>query len=154
MTAEQQSTQSTACDTCSVSRQAKIIRRGIDAFNRRDMSVLAAISTEDVEIRPAAQTAVEGSAVYRGSRAWSSYFSFIGEIWEDWRVEDAKLRDARDGRLVAITLMSGRGVRSGGSVERTFGLVFSFRDDQIKRLDGYDDPDAALLAAGLEPDLS
>jgi ketosteroid isomerase-like protein len=135
-----------------VSRQAEIIGRGIDAFNRRDMGVLAAISTEDVEIRPAAQTAVEGSAVYRGSRAWTKYFSFIGEIWEEWRVEDAELLDAQDGRLVAITRMSGTGVRSGGTVERTFGLVFSFRDGQITRLDGYDDPHAALMAAGLEPD--
>ena len=154
VTPELQTTQNTACDTCSVSRQAEIIRRGIDAFNRRDMGVLAAISTEDVEIRPAAQTAVEGSAVYRGTRAWTSYFSFIGEIWEDWRVEDAELLDAQDGRLVAITRMSGTGVRSGGSVERTFGLVFSFRDDQIKRLDGYEDARAALVAAGLEPDPS
>ena len=118
------------------------------------MGALAAISTEDVEIRPAAQTAVEGSAVYRGTRAWTRYFSFIGEIWEDWRVEDAELLDAQDGRLVAITRMSGSGVRSGGSVERTFGLLFSFRDDQIARLDGYEDARAALVAAGLEPDPS
>ena len=116
------------------------------------MGLLAALSTEDVEIRPAAQTAVEGSAVYRGTRAWTSYLSVMGEIWEDWRVEDAVLLDAQDGRLVAITRMSGTGVRSGGSVERTFGLIFSFRDDQITRLDGYDDPHAALMAAGLEPD--
>jgi ketosteroid isomerase-like protein len=134
-----------------VSRKADIVLRGIDAFNRRDTDVLAALSREDVEIRPATQTAVEGnSAVYRGTDAWASYFSFIREIWEDWRVENAELLDAQDGRLVAIARLSGTGAGSGVRVERTFGLVFDFHQDQIARLDGYDDPHDALVAAGLE----
>jgi hypothetical protein len=78
----------------------------------------------------------------------------MGEIWQEWHVEDVKLLDARDGRLVALTLMSGTGVRSGGEVKRTFGLVFSFRDDRIARLDGYQEPHAALVAGGLEADPS
>jgi ketosteroid isomerase-like protein len=126
------------------------IRRGMEAFNRKDTDTLTALSTDDLRIRPATQTAVEGEdVVYSGKSAWASYFAFIDEVWEDWRIDEAKIFDADYDQLAAMIRMVGTGAGSGARVERSFGLAFWLRGGRIRRLEGYERPGAALEAVGL-----
>ena len=127
----------------------EVTRRGIEAFNSGNTETLAALSTDDLEIRPATQAAVEGrSSVYRGKSAWTSYFAFIREIWEEWGIAEAEYYEGDNDRLAAIVRVVGIGAGSGARVERTVGLAFRFRSGKFCRVDGYEEPREALEAVG------
>ena len=60
----------------------EIVATAIEVFNRRDVSALAELSDEDLEIVSVLTAANLGGATYRGSGAWTSYFAAMDETWE------------------------------------------------------------------------
>ena len=129
---------------------AEVVRRGLDAFNRADSEVLAALSDDDLEIAPATETGVEGGGhAYRGKDAWASYFAHAHQVWEDWRIEDAEVFEADDDWVVAVVRVVARGAGSGAPVEHWRGIAYKLRGGRIARVRGYLEPREALEAVGL-----
>src|SRR4051794_16408020 len=71
----------------------EIVKRVIDAFNRRDLSAFAEISHEDFEFVSFLTAVDTGAATFRGRQAWTGYFAAMDETWEEWRVESAEVFD-------------------------------------------------------------
>jgi ketosteroid isomerase-like protein len=63
----------------------QLVRRGIDAFNRRDAETWAALGTPEAEIIPM-RAAVEGTS-YRGPEGAARFFAETDEIWGEISVE-------------------------------------------------------------------
>ena len=127
----------------------EVVRRGYEAFNRRDLRALAELSHEDLEFTSVMAAVDAGGAAYRGSQTWTSYFAAMDQTWEEWRAEDFEAFDAGGDRVAAVFRLTGRGKHSGAPVERKIGLVYRIRDGQLWRMRSYLDPTEALEAAGL-----
>jgi ketosteroid isomerase-like protein len=127
----------------------EIVKTAIDAFNCRDMRVLADLSHEDLEIVSVLTAANLGGATYRASEAWTSYFAAMDETWEEWQVEDFDVFDGSDDRVACLCRMVGKGKHSGVPVERAVGITYQFRQARLWRVRSYLDPGEALEAAGL-----
>jgi ketosteroid isomerase-like protein len=125
----------------------EIVRQGIDAFNRRDVDVLADLTTPDFEWFPALPGSLEGDG-YRGRAGIETYFDEIGSTWQGLRVFDDELRDLGDSVLV-VGRTEGRGRASGVRVASPLGIVFDFRHTKILRAQTFLDHGDALRAAGL-----
>jgi ketosteroid isomerase-like protein len=128
-------------------QNVEIIKRGIDAFNRRDVDVLADLTTQDFEWFPALPGVVEGDG-YLGREGIETYFDEIRSTWEGLRVLGDELRDLGDSVLV-VGRTEGRGRASGVHVDSPLGIIFDFRRAKISRVRAYLDHGEALRAAGL-----
>ena len=128
----------------------RVVAKAIEAFNRRDVGALIELSEGDLEILSALTAANLGGSTYRGeTEAWTGYFAAMDETWEEWRIEEAELRDAGDDRVACLCDLVGRGKASGVPVERAVGIVFRIRDGKLWRIRSYLDPSDALEAVGL-----
>src|SRR6476619_6774384 len=119
----------------------ELVRRAIEAFNRRDLKALAELTHDDFEF-VSVLTAVDAEgATYRGSAAWTTYFEDMSEAWKDWRVEGSpELFDGGDNRVAGIIRIVGTGRHSDAQVERVVGLTYFVRDRRLWRMRSYTDP--------------
>jgi ketosteroid isomerase-like protein len=125
----------------------EIAERGMDAFNRRDVDVLADLTTQDFEWFPALPGTVEGGG-YLGREGIETYFDEIRSTWEGLRVLGDELRDLGDSVLV-LGRTEGRGRASGVHVDSPLAIIFDFRCAKISRARTYLNHGEALRAAGL-----
>jgi ketosteroid isomerase-like protein len=126
----------------------QIAKRGIDAFNTRDLDALAKVTTTDFEwLTPFVKT-IEGVS-FRGRQGIDAYFRDSRGTWEVIQVVADKWRDLGNSVLV-LGRIEGRGIGSGALVGAPFGALLDLRAGKISRSHGYLDHGEALRAAGLE----
>jgi ketosteroid isomerase-like protein len=125
----------------------EIIKRAIDAFNRRDVDLIADLTTPDFEWFPALPGHVEGGG-YRGREGVETYLREIRDTWEELRIFGTEFRDLGD-RVLVLGRAEGRGRGSGVPVDTSHGFLAEFRGDKVSRIRTYLDHDDALRAAGL-----
>jgi ketosteroid isomerase-like protein len=128
-------------------QNVEIAKRGITAFNRRDVETLDEITTDDYEWFPAFAGIVEGGS-YRGRAGIETYFRAATDTWEEVRVVADEFRDLGQ-RVLMLGRVEGRGRGSGVEVDAPHAVVWDFRNGKISRTRGYFDPRDALRAAGL-----
>ena len=127
----------------------ELVRRAIEAFNRRDLRALAEFMHDDFEF-VSVLTAVDAEgATYRGSEAWTTYFADMDQTWKDWHAEDPQIFDAGDDQVACLFRLVGTGRYSDAAVERAAGLAYYVRDGKLWRMRSYMDPADALKAVGL-----
>jgi ketosteroid isomerase-like protein len=125
----------------------EVVKRGIDAFNRRDVETLAEITTEDYEWFPAFAGIVEGGS-YSGREGIEAYFLAAGDTWEDVRLIAEEFQDLGH-QVLGLGRVEGRGRGSGVEVNAPHAVIWDFRSGKISRCRGYFDYGAALRAAGV-----
>jgi ketosteroid isomerase-like protein len=128
--------------------QVEIVRRAIDAYNRRDVDGFLESTTEDYLLFTAVAGAVEVGGI-RGREGIRRYFDVLDEAWEEFRIIADDVRDLGD-RVLGIGRTEGRGRVSGVPVDSPYGVVADFRDGKRWRDRGFLDHDEAMRAAGLE----
>ena len=79
-----------------------LVRRLVEAFNRRDMRGLAELSHDDLEFVSVLTAVDAGGATYRGSETWTSYFAAMDETWEEWQAEDFRVFDGGEDRVTSL----------------------------------------------------
>lgn len=124
-----------------------IVRRGVDAFNQRDLGVFAELAAPDFELFPALVGAVEGGS-FRGREGVTAYVEVFSEAWEELRLRADEFRDLGDGVLV-LGRAEGRGRGSGVEIDSPLATIYDVRDGKIWRCRNYLDHGEALRAAGL-----
>lgn len=130
----------------------EIVRRALDAFNRRDLRTLEQeFCEDDLEFVSFFAAVDAAEATYRGANAWSDYAAIMDEMWIDWRLEDISLFDAGDQGVVCRMRLLGKGKLSGVPVDRPVGLTYRLRNGKLWRVRSYTTPTEALEAAGLSP---
>jgi len=125
----------------------ELVRRGLEAFNDRDLDALMELYTEDVEWR-----LIGGFVDLMGSEL--SGRDAVRGFFSDWienlggRAESETVLEAGD-RVVQVLRLTSTGGASGAPATQRMGQVFSFRDGRACAVDNYWDADEALEAAGL-----
>jgi ketosteroid isomerase-like protein len=85
---------------------------------------------------------------YSGAGGFDEWLSDFGAAWARWDMEIEQLDRAGD-RVVSLLRLRAVGAGSGAVVERSDGIVWTFRDDKLFRVDYFNDQDEALEAVGL-----
>jgi ketosteroid isomerase-like protein len=127
----------------------ELVRRAVEAFNRRDFAALADYSHEELEF-VSVIAAVDGEgAAFSGREIWVNYFAVMDETWDGWQVADLQVWDAGNDQVAAIMHMRGTGKQSGAPIDQEVGIAYRFRAGKLWRMRSYLDPDEALNAVGL-----
>jgi ketosteroid isomerase-like protein len=125
----------------------EIVRRAIEAFNRRDFDGYDELSTPDSEW-VTSMGAIEGE-IFRGREGAETYLERLNDAWEEFHTVAEDLRDLGD-HVLMLGRVEGRGKGSGVPVDMPLAQIFYFRDGRICRTRFYLDHGEALKAVGLE----
>jgi len=124
----------------------EIVKRLMDAFNKRDVDAFAEITTSDFEWTTS-MTAVEGE-IFWGREGIETYFGRMREAWDEFLALADDYRDLGD-RVLWLGRLQGRGLGSGVPVSAPLDILFDLRGGKISRVHSYLDHGEALRAAGL-----
>jgi ketosteroid isomerase-like protein len=126
----------------------EIITRMYQAWNSGDMDALADVFDAEVEVRPALSTFL-AATVYRGHDGVAAWYAETYEPWAEMTAEPQRFIDAGE-RTVVVVGLHARVPGGEVDLEGEIAHVVTIRDHKIVKLDGYDAPEAALSAVGLE----
>lgn len=102
----------------------------------------------DPDIAMFESTTLPGAASAVGIEAVRRYMESFTKYWAEIRFEPEEYIDAGD-KVVVVARLVGRGKTSGVTVERTWAYVWTVRGSKALRMDGYENRQDALEAAGL-----
>jgi ketosteroid isomerase-like protein len=125
----------------------ELITRMYRAWNSGDMEALIDVFDAKVEVHPAL-SAFLASPVYRGHEGVAAWYEETYEPWAELHAEPQRFIDAGD-RTVVVAALRARVPGGRVDVEGEIAQVVTVRDGKIVRLDGYEEPDAALAAVGV-----
>jgi ketosteroid isomerase-like protein len=126
----------------------EVVRDLVEAWNRRDEELAAGFLDPEIEWAPAGPAAVE-RVVYRGPEECARGFAAVWETWEEFRFEEAEIRDLGDSVLwLGQVHMTGN--TSHLELDQEFANVFRLRDGRVARVTAFLDWGEAIEAAGLE----
>jgi len=123
----------------------------VEAFNRRDLDVVAIAYHSDLEYYPYREfvEAALAERRYHGPSGYRTYVWAQNEVWgDDVRLEPTELIDLGD-RLVLLADMPMRAQASGVPLAETYAGVSTLRDGRVIRQDDFLDQAEALEAVGL-----
>ena len=127
----------------------ELVRRAVDAVNRRDLATLDSLWSEEGEFH--SRLAATEGRVFRGRQGIRDYLAWLGEAFDEFRSEVEEIIDAGEDRVVALLVASVRGRGSGVPLDdQRFAIVFTFQGKRIAGADSYLSRAEALEAAGLE----
>jgi len=124
------------------------ITRMFRAWNSGDIAALIDAFDAEAEVRPA-MSAFLASTVYRGHDGVAAWYEETYEPWVELHAEPQRLIDAGE-RIVVVVALRARVPGGHVAVEGKIAQVVTVRDGRIVRLDGYEEPEAAFAAVGLE----
>ena len=127
----------------------EIVRRFVDAYNRRDREAVAAVIHPEVEWHTMAGPLLGVEAVHGRDAALSFMFDRIPEGVEDFRTTEDQFSELPGGQLLVLGGYAGRGVSSGAKIEMTSASLYRFDAGMIVFFQDFASEAEALEAAGL-----
>jgi ketosteroid isomerase-like protein len=125
----------------------EVAKRGIAAFNAREVEGFASLTTPDFIWYPS-MGAIEGQA-FEGRPGIERYFATLANAWESFQIVPGEFRTLGN-TVVMLGRLDGLGKGSGVPVDSSLGMVFDLRGGAISRIRGFLDHAETLRAAGLE----
>ena len=125
------------------------LRRGAEAFNRRDIEAMLKEVDDEVEWHAVLPVTLGGEAtVSRGHDGVREMFRDQFDVLDEIHVEYVEIRDLGD-RVFATGRLRARGKGSGAEIESPCFTVVDMKNGKVLRFSTYLDVDEALEAAGL-----
>ena len=126
------------------------LRRGAEAFNRRDIEAMLKEVDDEVEWHAVLPVTLGGEAtVSRGHEGVREMFRDLFDVLDEIHVEYGEIRDL-GGRVFATGRLRTRGKGSGAEIESPYFTVVDMKNGKVLRFSTYLDLDEALEAAELE----
>ena len=122
----------------------EIVRRWIDAYNRRDFEGIVEIIDPDFDFR----SAVEQKS-YRGIAGLARYRDEVDALIENFHTEGDRFLDVDEDRVLHLYRVLGRGAGSGVPVSRHNAIVWQLRRGKLLTAQVYLDQREAFDAVGL-----
>jgi|SRR6266536_4380681 len=124
----------------------EIVRRAMEAANRREVDALDDLATADYEWHNA--PGLPGGGVHRGLEAVKAFVREYLEMWETHTLEQERVVDAGE-RVVHLCRLHATGKGSGVTLDTPIAYVHTFRDGKFARTMVFLDHGEALEAVGL-----
>ena len=125
----------------------EIVRKAIQAWNRREADLLLSYTAPEIEWMPAGPAAVE-SAVYRGHDEVASAYAAVWQTWDLFQFEGSQLRDLGDS-VLWLGQVKMRGRASQVELDEEFAAHWVVRDGKLIRIQAFLSWQDALDAVGL-----
>ena len=130
--------------TLSAEAQIKIVKKAIDAFNRRDTDAMIALGPgEDFEY-DWTRSIAPNRGIYRGIEGMREFVEDQWTAFEEIRIEPEEYL-ARGRHVVVPATVHGRG-RGGVTVNARSAQLFTFDDGRLVRITLYQEREEALAA--------
>jgi ketosteroid isomerase-like protein len=124
------------------------LRRGVEAFNRRDFDAfLAAWAPDAVWELSSVRMGVFEMSTPTGHAAIQKVVEEYPGAFDDFQTAIEEAHDLGNGVTIAVIAERARPPGSSGFLERRYGLVATWRDGRIARAKNYLDIDEARAAA-------
>ena len=121
------------------------LRRGYEALNRGDLSVVLELLDEDLEWHEPDPSPEAGT--HHGRDSFERFFRGWIESFEEFRIEPEHVVE-RDQELIAVVRQTGRGRSSGVQIAARLAHVWTVLDGRAIRWESVADPDQALSRRG------
>jgi ketosteroid isomerase-like protein len=128
------------------SANLELSRRGLEAFNQRDVEGVLATLDPDVELIPL-RAVLEGRR-YSGHEGFRTYLADVDEDWDEFTVEPDEFRELDGERVLTLGRIHARGRGSGVEVDYPAAWISEIRAGKVVRLQFYSDEAHALAATG------
>ena len=126
----------------------EIVRRILEAINRRDIHAVVESATQDFVMDWSNSLGLL-SGVYQGrDQAREAFQSFL-EPWDSIRWEPEELIDLRDDRVLTVSGIQMRGRGSGVEVKASGASVWTIRNGRLAAISLYQSKAEAVEAAEL-----
>jgi len=122
------------------------VRRGFAAAMAEDWPTALATVHPQAEIL---DFDIPDAGTYHGHEGFLAWLENWGSGWEEWRTDNVEFRPAGEDGVIALFRLVARGKASGIEAGRDDAIVYRLHDDQIVRLEYFNDQAKALEAAGL-----
>src|SRR5262245_5329687 len=126
-------------------QNVELYRRGIEAFNQRDLEGFLALADPDV-VGVSRVLAIEGES-YRGHDGTRKWWTDRLGVFPDFAVQIVWVRDAGD--LTVSELRNSASGEGSAALEELVWQVSEWRDGRVVRWQMYQQEGDALEAAGL-----
>jgi ketosteroid isomerase-like protein len=124
----------------------EIVRRGIEAWTRRDLPALMEFYGSDAEV-DWSRSRGPFKGVYRGRRGLEEFWNVLWSTWEESSIETHRILETGS-EVVVLNTAHFRG-RDGIAVSARTALVFTVENGLITCLRLFDEQDEALEDVGL-----
>jgi ketosteroid isomerase-like protein len=125
-------------------RNVDLYRRGIEAFNRRDLDAFLALAHPDV-VGISRVTGIEGGS-YRGHEGVRRWWDALLDVFPEFAIEIASVRDAGD---MVVSGLRNQAQGEDAPLDEFVWQVCEWRDGQVIRWQIYGSEQEALEAAGM-----
>jgi ketosteroid isomerase-like protein len=126
----------------------EMVRRSIEAWNRRDASMWLKYAAPEIEWMPAGPAAVE-RVVYRGYDEVAEGFESVWQTWDRFEFVESEVRDLGES-VLWLGRVKMKGAASHVELDQEFAVRFVPRDGRFVTVHAFLDWRDALNAAGLE----
>jgi ketosteroid isomerase-like protein len=124
----------------------EVVRRAIDAYNRRDFDAIRAISEPEVELDWSASRGLE-AGLYKGLEEVIGFYRNFLDTFEEVHIEPERFVESGD--LVVVPNSAQIRGRDGIETVARSALVFEIRGGCVARICLYQETAEALEAAGV-----
>ena len=124
---------------------AELYRRGIQAFNERDLDAFLALAHPDV-VGMSRVMAIEGGA-HQGHDGVRYWWQALLDVFPDFAIEIVSVRES--GEVTVASLRNRAHGEGSRALEELVWQVCDWRDGQVIRWQIYESEQEALRAAGL-----
>jgi ketosteroid isomerase-like protein len=129
-----------------MARNADIVRQVFDAFSRRDLQALIALSDPEIVFRPQTGRLAGRDEPYRGHEGLRAYLADVAELWQELRSEPDEYVELDD-RVLCTGRVYAWGI--GRVIDAPAGWVWRLRDGLVVEGRVYETRRGAYEAAGL-----
>jgi ketosteroid isomerase-like protein len=126
----------------------ELVRRAVDAWNRRDPDLWRSYATPDIEWTPAGPAAVEGT-VYSGHDEVVAGLESVWQTWDQVFFEESEVRDIDGGATLWLGRIKLRGASSRVVLEQEFAVHFVLRGEKLATIRAFLAWQDAFEAVGL-----
>jgi ketosteroid isomerase-like protein len=116
-------------------QDVEIVRRAVDAWNRRDPDLWRDYATADIECAPAGPAAVEGT-VYRGYDEVVRGLESVWETWDEVFFEESEVREIDDA-ILWLGRLKLKGASSHVALDQQFAVRFVMRGGRLAAIEAF-----------------
>jgi len=124
-----------------MARSADVVRRALEALNRRDLAALEALADPAIELDLSER--VLNPATYRGAEGLLRFLGEVDDLWTSMDISVERIIERGD-EVLAILLVKLVGRGSGVEMESPIAQWWTLRDGKLLRMFLRTDVDAAL----------
>jgi ketosteroid isomerase-like protein len=131
--------------TSSAEAQIELVRKAIDAFNRRDTDAMIALAPAEGFEYDWTRSIAPNRGIYRGIEGMKEFVEDQWSAFDEVRIEPDEYL-ARGRHVVVPATVHGRG-REGVAVSANSAQLFTFENGRLMRITLYQGREEALAAA-------